>query len=344
MLLTAESVTAALTSLTEGSILQHVIREDVKGFREAVHASRALVVCLERAAPLLRAVHARYAMRGDEHSDFPLMDDQGGYGLSLARFTEMVWDAKLIGRELSRNNAKTAFVNALNVGDALAGISEFGEVVVRLAHAITPLTREERVGAPPPPTKAQLKKKDKWGGSGSAGGAAPALPPPLLVPGGAGVIFEAGAEATLLAKLETVCQKLVPVATDDPDDPILPQLRALYPPDRPRVRGQPLGNPVPFPTSLPGPPPPPMMPPPDAPLSASPLQPSAHAGFPPAHEEWSPPAGGFAADQQADGIAIAMGGGFGHAASAHAASLLPSSPSMYEEGNGGGLHPSAYDA
>lgn len=66
VLLTAESVTAALTSLTEGSILQHVIREDVKGFREAVHASRALVVCLERAAPLLRAVHARYAMRGDE--------------------------------------------------------------------------------------------------------------------------------------------------------------------------------------------------------------------------------------------------------------------------------------
>ena len=53
----------------------------------------------------------------------------------------MVWEAGLIGRELSRNAAKACFVNALNQGDALAGITEFGEVVVRLAHALSPMSR-----------------------------------------------------------------------------------------------------------------------------------------------------------------------------------------------------------
>ena len=268
VLMTAEHVAASVAALVQDSILQKVAREDVRGFRQAMAASAPLVAALERAGPLIRAVHERYAKRGDDHTDFPSLDDQGGYGLSLRRFDELVWDAKLIGRELSRNAAKAAFVNALNAGDAFAGISEFGEIVVRLAHAITPLTREERVGAPPPPPK-RSKSKDKWAGRGANEGlgATPTLPPPLLVPGGSGTIFEPSAELTLLGKLEAVCTKFVAIAGDAPEE--VAHFRALYPLEKPRVRGQPLGQPVAFPTSvptLPGPPPPPVTPPPDHPL------------------------------------------------------------------------------
>ena len=238
--------------------------------------------------------------------------------MHLCRYSELVWEAGLIGRELSRNAAKASFVNALNPGDALAGISEFGEILLRLAHSLTPMTREERVGAPPPPPKAS--KKSGFGKSGKGGkgrkdasppkgnlgsDAPPSLPPPLLVPGGEGMIFEASAEAALLSKLELVLTKLVAIAGDDAEDPIVLQMRSLYPIERPRVRGT-LGSPQPFP----GPPPPTLG------LSAEPpLLPQA---FDAAAFDASLLDAGPADAETASEEAAALGGGFGGAAAGRA--------------------------
>jgi len=187
----------------ERAILPRVRREDVRGFREAMRGSVALGQALEASGPLLRAVHARYARRGGVRE--MQYDDQGGLGLALARYQEMVWEAGLIGRELSRNMAKSAFVNSLNSGDALAGLQEFVEVVVRLAKSLTPMTREERVGAPPPPPRK--------GGYPPDG---PAQPPTMLevAEDGVSVCFSAAGEATLLGKLHIVLHKMTTVAQD----------------------------------------------------------------------------------------------------------------------------------
>ena len=187
-LLTAEHVQKATMSLVENSILKKVVRDDIKGFRQALRTSSKLGSALQRAEPLLRLVHERYSLRGEGPPENiqVQMDDKGGYGLPLSRFTEMVWESGLIGRELSRNAAKAAFVNALNIGDAVAGITEFGEAVVRLAHGLQPMTREQRVGAPPPPPKIKF---ERWTQHPTA-----PLPPPLLRKEVDGMVFEEAAE------------------------------------------------------------------------------------------------------------------------------------------------------
>ena len=247
---------SSLQQLVEGFILPRVRREDVRGFREAlqvrthqhpcqhplppplltplVHVrgfrealqgSAALGEMLQAQAPALRAVHARFASRGGEHEI--LYDDEGGLGLTLARYTEMVWEAGLIGRQLSRNMAKAAFVNALNAGDALAGLGEFVEIVVRLAHHLTPMSREERVGAPPPPKKGALPAEP------------PPLPPPLLEAGAGGsLVFRAEAEAALLPKLEYILGKLLHVAFT-PEEMELPEVRTFV------ARKSPFSKPAP---------------------------------------------------------------------------------------------------
>ncbi len=140
------------------------------------------------------------------------------------RYTEMVWEAGLVGRELSRHTAKACFVNALAVGDALAGVTEFVEVVARLAHKLTPMTREERVGAPPPPMKKFAGHQNTLGagGGGKGGGgkaaSGPAMPfaDPKLnkhakgTKGGAG----AGATAALGAQAPPLPPPLLERSTD----------------------------------------------------------------------------------------------------------------------------------
>ena len=184
----------------------------MRGFREAIRGSAKIVGAIEHAAPLLRAVHARFATRGDSREW--QVDDQGGIGLPLSRYNELVWEAGLIGRELSRNAAKACFVNSLHPGDALAGITEFGEVVIRLAHALSPLSREERVGAPPPPGKGEKKATGADRAAAKQAGA-----PALLVANAGGVALAPAAEAMLMAKLHAVIAKLATVATDFPDSP-----------------------------------------------------------------------------------------------------------------------------
>ena len=181
-------------------------REDVRGFREALRNSAALAGTLEEAAAVLRTVHTRYATRGAAREH--VYDDAGGLGLTLAHYQEMVWEAGLIGRQLSRNLAKSAFVNSLNAGDALAGLTEFVEVVVRLAHHLTPMTREERVGAPPPPSK-----------KGGMPPAAPPLPPPLLehAADGETLVFVPHREKALVGKLQYVLGRLATVAQSAED-------------------------------------------------------------------------------------------------------------------------------
>ena len=260
-LLTAEHVQKATMSLVENSILKKVVRDDIKGFRQALRTSSKLGSALERAEPLLRLVHERYSLRGEGPPENiqVQMDDKGGYGLPLSRFTEMVWESGLIGRELSRNAAKAAFVNALNIGDAVAGITEFGEAVVRLAHGLQPMTREQRVGAPPPTPKIKF---ERWTQHPTA-----PLPPPLLRKEVDGMVFEEAAEEALLVKLETICQKLTAVAGDPT---IVRQFRMTYPAEQQRVRGAP---PPPPPQPPPPPPQPPQRPLPPAqpvPLTAPP--------------------------------------------------------------------------
>jgi hypothetical protein len=230
MLLSAAKVVQHVSSLVEGVLLPRVEREDVRGFRNALRNSAAIADALESHADLIRHVHGRYATRGDER-EWVIDADSGAYGLTLPRYTELVWEAGLIGRELSRNSAKSAFVNSLNVGDALAGVTEFGEVLARLAHALTPLSREERVGAPPPPAKPGSKK---------ALAATVPLPPPMLRGTGETVVFTAEAESLLLPKLQAVLTKLT-TACGDPDSPRVQQLLARFAPpvpSRQRSRGR----------------------------------------------------------------------------------------------------------
>ena len=239
--LTTEHVEATLRALVEGAVLPHVRREDVRGFREALQRSEAITSILNASAVSLRAVHMRYASRGGERD--LLYDDAGGLGLTLARYQEMVWEAGLIGRQLSRNMAKAAFVNALNAGDALAGLAEFVEIVVRLAHHLTPMTREDRVGAPPPPKKSTGPPE------------APPLPPPMLQPAedGVGVVFRAESEAEMLPKLAHVLSKLQGVAFS-PEDLELDAVRTF------------VARKSPFTKKPPPPPPPPQ----DLPVPAAP--------------------------------------------------------------------------
>ena len=109
---------------------------------------------------------------------------------------------------------------------------------MRLAHVYTPMTREEKVGAPPPPRpktpgkggKGASKKAKKAASTRLDTAATAPLPPPLLVPpaGPDGhVAFEGTAEAQLLAKLRHVCTRLVAVAGDGADDPVVRHLRQL---------------------------------------------------------------------------------------------------------------------
>ena len=139
--------------------------------------------------------------------------------------------------------AKAAFVNALNAGDALAGLAEFVEIVVRLAHHLTPMTREDRVGAPPPPKKSTGPPE------------APPLPPPMLQPAedGVGVVFRAESEAEMLPKLAHVLSKLQGVAFS-PEDLELDAVRTF------------VARKSPFTKKPPPPPPPPQ----DLPVPAAP--------------------------------------------------------------------------
>jgi len=223
--LTSDTVCGAISMLLEVEMLSRVRREDIRGFREALQGCASIVALMEGHAGMLRAVHARYALREGEGAQF---DDRGGLGLPLSGFTLMVWEAGLVGRELSRQTAKACFVNALAPGDALAGVAEFVEIVARLAHKLTPMTREDRVGAPPPPAKKFAGHQNTLGTKGGKGGApvteaepeAPPAQPALLARAADGVTmcFVPEAEEKLLAKLEVVLIKLAKVARDPADE------------------------------------------------------------------------------------------------------------------------------
>lgn len=226
-LLASDHVCPTVQNFVERVVLSRVRHDDVKGFREGVLASTMLNAELDGAAQMLRSLHAGYApaarplqARGSGGPFFRFAaravaaEDKsivlrsagpskgGGAQLPLAAFSEMCWEAGLVGSYTSWARVKQSFVQALEPGDALADLGEFREAVTRLAHAITPMTREERVGAPPPPIR-----KKKLAGRVLL----------ELEEGCCMMKFTSDAEAKLTAKLCLVLGKLATVATQQLD-------------------------------------------------------------------------------------------------------------------------------
>ncbi len=81
--LSTDAVSDSIANLLETVLLPRVRREDIRGFREALRGSASLVAAMEANAPMLRAVHSRYALKAGERE--AQHDDSGGLGLPLSR-------------------------------------------------------------------------------------------------------------------------------------------------------------------------------------------------------------------------------------------------------------------
>ena len=244
--LTAAGVLTSVRQLLTEHVLPHAKRADVLEFRRMLLGSAVLSEALDVIRLRLEPVYAKYAVRGDGggagsvRGDLPLT-------FSLKRFMEMVGEARLVGRQLSRQQAKSAFVNSLQIAAESAASRkpllragpEFHEALVRLAHEYSAgegggggvfgmVRTPKRTRAPPSLRRNSTAAEVERGASSIAEAISSSV--------GASAEFATDVEAQVLAKLPLICGRLLAGATTT-----TPPMKADRTPIRGRgpTRGQP---------------------------------------------------------------------------------------------------------
>ena len=138
--LQSAQVLQAVSLLLAERLLPHVKRIDVLVFRRALRFSPAVTQALAPYRSELSRLQSRYARTVGNRA-----------GVSLSRFSEMLFERKLIGSQLSVMQAKRAFASSLRISgedgpaDALLSAgAEFEEAILRLVRAYTPSPTGQR--------------------------------------------------------------------------------------------------------------------------------------------------------------------------------------------------------
>ena len=166
-------VIAGVRSLIEQRILPNAKTSNVLEFRRAALDSMRLTEALDAIRRPIDQIWSYFAHRPQKvgaQGKQKLLPDATGF--SLQHFLELAQEAQLIGGALSRMQAKTVFISALEISAESAGgrrplltRAEFGEALLRLCYAYEPTPDELLQSSGTPGTR---QRRSTLAGDGGA--------------------------------------------------------------------------------------------------------------------------------------------------------------------------------